>query len=74
MLESRNIPFTLERTSPDTVRVNATLVGERLEIDVFEDEHVEISRFRGNEDVEGEMALLESILAEHASWDAPEIR
>ena len=40
MLESRNIPFTLERTRPDTVRVNATLVGEHLEIDVFEDEHV----------------------------------
>ena len=56
------------------MRVNATLVGERLEIDVFEDDHVEISRFRGNEDVEGEMALLGSILAKHASWDAPTSR
>ena len=67
MLETHSVHYTIERTRPDTVRVNATLVGERLEIEVFEDDHVEISRFRGNEDVEGDLSLLAMILRDDAS-------
>ncbi len=67
LLDSQQIYFTLERTRSDTVRVNAVLVKERLEIDLFEDDHVEISRFRGNEDVEGEFPILEAILRDHSS-------
>jgi hypothetical protein len=40
-----------------------TLVGERIEIDVFEDDHLEISRFRSDESVEGGEGLLTQILS-----------
>jgi hypothetical protein len=38
-----------------------TLVGERIEIDIFEDDHLEISRFRGDESIEGGKELLAQI-------------
>jgi len=52
LLDKLGLHFFIERTRPDTVRLSVTLVGERLEIDVFEDDHLEFSRFRGNESVE----------------------
>jgi hypothetical protein len=67
MLEKSRIHFTLERTASDCICVYATLVGERLEIMVFEDDHVELSRFPGNEDIVGEMDLLVAILDEYNS-------
>jgi hypothetical protein len=66
-LERAHVHFFLERTRPDTIRVSAAFVGERWEIDVFEDNHVEISRFCGNEEMEGGMELLlERLRAEDA--------
>ncbi len=62
ILERARIHFFLERTRPDTIRVSAALPGERLEIDVFEDNHLEIACFRGNESVEGGMGLLLRLL------------
>jgi hypothetical protein len=38
------------------------MVGERLEIEIFEDDHLEISRFRGDEGVEGGKELLIGLL------------
>ena len=67
LLERHGIHFTIERTRPDTIRLNATLVGQRLEIEVFEDDHVEVSRFTGNEDIEGGFAFLEQLLADDAA-------
>jgi hypothetical protein len=46
LLESVRMHFFLERTLPDNVRIYAAFVGERWEIDVFEDSHVEISRLQ----------------------------
>lgn len=65
-LEKSHVHFSLERTRPDTIRVSATFVGERWEIDVFEDNHVEISRFYGNEAVEGGIELLLQHLSSEA--------
>ena len=48
----------LERDQPDTIMITVSLVGERVEVDVFEDEHIEISRFRGDESVESGMGVL----------------
>jgi hypothetical protein len=62
-LEKARLHFYIERTSPDTVRLNVTLVGERIEIDIFEDDHIEISRFRGDESIEGGEELLAQILS-----------
>jgi len=61
-LENANLHFFIERTRPDTVRLSVTLVGERIEIDIFEDDHLEISRFRGDESIEGGAELLAAIL------------
>jgi hypothetical protein len=66
-LEAAHVHFYIERTRPDTVRLSATLVGERVEIDVFEDNHIEISRFHGSEIVEGGKELLAQILQKEAS-------
>ncbi len=62
MLEEARLHFFIERTRPDAIRLSVTMVGERIEIDVFEDNHLEISRFFGDEQVEGGIELLVNIL------------
>jgi hypothetical protein len=62
LLETANLHFFIERSRPDSVRLTVTLVGERLEIDIFEDNHLEIARFYGNESIEGGKELLLNIL------------
>jgi hypothetical protein len=62
-LEDANIPFTLSRNRSDSSLVTLTLVGERVEIDVFEDGHMEVSRFKGSEDVVGGAELVEKLIA-----------
>ena len=61
-IEDAGLHFYIERTRPDTVRLSVTLVGERIEIDIFVDDHLEISRFRGDESIEGGKELLAQIL------------
>ena len=62
-LENASIHFTLARDRDDTIRVNLTLVGERVEIDVFEDGHMEVSRFSGREDIVGDESLVRQLIA-----------
>ena len=40
-----------------------TLVGERVEIDVFEDGHMEVCRFTGSEDIVGGAELVQTLIA-----------
>jgi len=61
-LEDARIHFTLHRHRPDTVLVTMTMVGERVEVDVFEDGHIEVSRFSGNEDIVGDIDLVYSLI------------
>jgi hypothetical protein len=61
-LEHRGIHFTLHRHHPDTILVTITLVGERVEVDVFEDGHMEVSRFKGNESVAGDQDLVYELI------------
>jgi hypothetical protein len=63
-LESAGLHFFIERTRPDTLRLSVTFVGERVEIDIFEDDHLEISRFKGDESIEGGKDLLIRLLQE----------
>lgn len=65
-LESARIHFTLDRHRPDTVLVTLTLVGERVEIDVFEDGHMEVSRFKGSEDIVGGSELVWKLI--ESNW------
>ena len=67
LLERERVHYRLDRHRDDSVMITATVVGERVEIDVLEDGHVECSRFRGNEDVEGDVPALEALLREHGS-------
>ena len=62
MLEEARLHFFIERTRPDSIRLSVTMVGERVEIDIFEDDHLEISRFFGDEKVEGGIELLVNVL------------
>nr|WP_047577330.1 hypothetical protein [Methylobacterium sp. ZNC0032] len=66
ILEDAKIHFRLDRQRDDSVMITATVVGERIEIDVFEDGHVEYSRFRGNEAVEEDISALEVLILQHA--------
>lgn len=61
-LEAARVHFFIMRTRPDAITLSATFVGERMEIDIFEDDHIEISRFRGDELIEGGEELLALVL------------
>jgi hypothetical protein len=63
-LEAARIHFTLARHRPDTVLVTLTFVGERIEVDVFDDGHMEVSRFKGNEDIVGGLELIDKLIQE----------
>jgi hypothetical protein len=56
------VSYTLARTPGDTIRVNVAFVGQRVEVDVFEDGHMEVSVFKGSEDVVGDAALIRSMI------------
>ncbi|MBW6421776.1 hypothetical protein KX729_10010 [Rhizobium sp. XQZ8] len=56
-LDEAKIHYFIERHQPDTVNITATVVGQRIEITVFEDDRVWISRFIGHEGIKDEDAL-----------------
>lgn len=64
-LEAARIHFTLARHRDDSILVTLTLVGERAEIDVFDDGHMEVSRFRGSEDIVGGAELVQKLIDEN---------
>ena len=72
LLERAHIEFNIKRTRSDALTVMATIVGERIEIDVFEDDHIEISRFRGDEGIEGGRDLLLQIVMAELGENYPE--
>jgi hypothetical protein len=61
-LEAASIPFTIGRFREDTILVTLTLVGERVEVDIFEDGHMEVSRFPGSEEIVGGEELVRQII------------
>jgi hypothetical protein len=69
-LEEAHLHFTIMRTRPDAITLSVTLVGERVEIDIFEDDHLELSRFRGDESVEGGKDLLLELLRSVQDFEA----
>ena len=65
-LDAAPIHYTLARDRADSVRINLTVVGERVEVDVFEDGHMEVSRFAGSEAVAGGASLVKQIIADNS--------
>ncbi|MGF6966500.1 hypothetical protein OKW43_003528 [Paraburkholderia sp. WC7.3g] len=62
-LDDAKIHYALSRQRPGSVLLSITVVGQRVEIDVFDDGHMEVSRFIGHEDIEGGAELIDSIIA-----------
>ena len=63
LLDKKHIHYKLERTRADTIQINVTFVGARVEIEIFEDGHLEMSRFLGDESVDsGSIEMLEGII------------
>lgn len=53
MLDAANVRYFIQREpGAGTLLLSVSFVGERVEIDVFENDHIEISRFRGDESIE----------------------
>lgn len=63
-LDAGRIHYVLSRHQPGSIMITVTLVGERVEVVVFEDEQVHMSRFRGTEAVEGGADLLKQLIRE----------
>ena len=62
-LEDAKIAFTISRNRSDSLLVTLMLVGERIEIDVFEDGHMEVCSFTGSEGIVGGAEVLEKLIA-----------
>jgi hypothetical protein len=56
-LRDRKVSFDLSHDRHDSVMVTVMIVRERLEIDFFDD-HIEYSRFTGDESVLSDQAVL----------------
>lgn len=64
-LEKAGLHFTLSRHREDTILVSVVGVGERIEVDVFEDGHMEVSRFTGDEGIEGDASFVVRFIQEY---------
>jgi hypothetical protein len=64
-LDEAHIYYSLSRHRPDSVLVSIVVVGERIEVDVCDDGHMEVSRFLGDEGIEGGRELLERLLRKY---------
>ena len=63
LLDKERVHYSIQRTRSETIQFNTTFVGARIEIEVFEDNHIEISKFVGNEDVEsGDIEMVKKII------------
>ena len=56
-LDEAKIHYHLGRNRPETIDLTVTLVGKRLEISVFDDDHIEVSEFLGTEDAKDDKYL-----------------
>ncbi len=61
--------YSIARHRNDTVMVSVTFVGERAEIDIFEDGRMEVSRFSGSEDIVGGEGLILDLIEENEVKD-----
>lgn len=67
-LRALGVKFSLKSSRDDAVAVTFTLVGCRVEVDLFND-HVEFSYFIGNEDVHDDWGVMQSLFDKHWSND-----
>jgi hypothetical protein len=58
-LNAARVFYTISSIRDGALLIDAALPGERWEIEVFEDGHVEIERFRSTGEIDDETALAE---------------
>jgi hypothetical protein len=68
-LDTARYHYSISRHRPETVLVTVTFVGERVEVDVFEDGHMEVSRFPGSEDIQGGEELVWKLIEQNQAKD-----
>jgi hypothetical protein len=66
-LDEAHIHYTLGRNRDETVMVTVSFVGERAEIEVFDDGHMEVARFLGTEDILGGKELAYDLIAKETT-------
>lgn len=67
-LRSNSIEFRLGSSRDDSVSLDFTLVGCRVEVDFFDD-HIEFSYFTGDESVHSDWAIMQALLDKHWNDD-----
>ncbi|MGL5447488.1 MAG: hypothetical protein ACRDBL_09280 [Rhabdaerophilum sp.] len=67
-LRGTNIHFSLRSSRDDSISVDFTLVGCRVEVDFFAD-HIEFSYFTGDESVHDDWKTMQGLLDKHWSDD-----
>jgi hypothetical protein len=63
-LEADKLDYRLSHPRPETIMIEIAVPGERWEVEVFEDGHVEFERFRSEGSI-GDATDLERELARH---------
>lgn len=58
--------YILTRNRPDSVLVSITFVGKRVEVDVFDDGHMEVSQFVGSEENLGDASFVLKLIAQES--------
>ena len=71
LLDDLHIHYRLGRDRDETVMVEVAVPGERIEIEVFEDGHIEFARFTGDERVESREPEIERLFQELRKVDEP---
>ena len=61
-LDDAKVHYFIQRHRYNTIDITATFVGKRLEISVFDDGHVEVSEFKGDESVLDEDVIYREII------------
>jgi hypothetical protein len=62
LLEENKRYFTFARQRDDSIMITFTVVGGRIEVDFFEDGHIEYSLFSGDESVLDDFQNLKQII------------
>ena len=61
--------YVISRHRPDTVMITVTFINERVEIDIFDDGHMEVSRFPGSENIVGGAELIFDLIKQNEAKD-----
>ncbi len=64
-LDAAKIHYRLEKYREDTIMICLTVVGARIEIEVFNNGNIETSIFKGNEDIVSGIEPVNKIIAEN---------